>query len=242
MNMLIKNPMLKILLLSLVYSVASLASDNGSYDPNGKKTSTSVVIANFTIESLDEWERKSFVGETKYSIESEDNRKVLKAVSQSSASGMAKEKKIDLLKTPYLNWSWKISNKLTNLDETKKSGDDYAARVYVVKDGGWKIWNTRALNYVWSSNQPKGSQWDNAFVGDKAKMLALQGLNDSIGEWVTEKRNVYQDLIDTFGDKGSAKKNEEAYRYIDAVALMTDTDNSQTDAIAYYGNIFFTSN
>jgi hypothetical protein len=40
---------------------------------------------------------------------------------------------------------------------------------------------------------------------------------------LVEKRNVYQDLIDTFGDQGSEKANLKAYNYI---AIMTDTDNS----------------
>jgi len=122
---------------------------------------------------------------------------------------------IDLFETPFLNWSWKIDNALPNLDETIKDGDDYAARIYVVKDGGWKIWNTLALNYVWSSNQDKDAQWNNAFVGDNAKMYAIRGESDALEIWVTEKRNVYLDMIEQFGDKGSDKENEDAYRYLE---------------------------
>lgn len=197
-------------------------------------------IAQFENEDLSKWEAKSFVGETEYSLEQINNRKVLKAISQQSASGIAKEVKIDLLKTPYMNWSWRVENTLSDLDETTKSGDDYSARIYLVKDGGFFIWKTKALNYVWSSNQDKGAQWDNAFVGDKAKMLAVRGQKAAVGEWYAEKRHVYHDMISLFGDKGSPEKNEEAYRYIDAVAIMTDTDNSEQQATAYYGDIFFT--
>ena len=48
-------------------------------------------------------------------------------------------------------------------------------------------------------------------------------------------------MISQFGDKGSTEKNEKAYRYIDAVALMTDTDNSKSEATAYYRNIYFSA-
>jgi hypothetical protein len=69
-------------------------------------------------------------------------------------------------------------------------------------------------------------------------MVAVRGKNDPL-EWHREKRNVYQDLITAFGDKGSDKANEAAYGYIDAIAVMTDTDNSGASATAWYGDIFF---
>jgi hypothetical protein len=212
-----------------------------SDQPTNTPANQSVVIADFSQDKIENWESKSFKGETLYTIENIDEKMVLKAGSQDSASGLAKEGSIDLFATPYLNWSWKIENSLPGLTETEKDGDDYAARLYVVKSGGWKIWNTRALNYVWSSNQAAQTQWDNAFVGDNAKMFSVKGQGDTIGVWAVEKRNVYQDLIKLFGDKGSDKKNQQAYRYLDAVALMTDTDNSHKQAVAYYSNIYFSA-
>lgn len=200
-----------------------------------------ISIANFKTESLDEWQKKAFVGETQYQITQLDNQAVLKAQSQQSASGLAKELKVDLKKTPFLNWSWRIENRLPNMDETTKSGDDYAARLYIVKSGGFFIWETKALNYVWSSNQPKGSTWDNAYAGSNARMLALRSPDDDVMQWVNEKRNVYQDMITLYGDKGSDEANEAAYRYIDAVAIMSDTDDSKGDATAYYGDIYFSA-
>jgi hypothetical protein len=203
--------------------------------------SQTVHIAQFEQESLDAWEKKSFVDYTQYDITQLDNQTVLKAVSNQSASGLAKEIKIDLKQTPFLNWSWRIENYLPKMDETEKSGDDYAARLYIVKSGGFFIWKTKALNYVWSSNQPKGSIWDNAYAGSNARMLALRSPQDALGKWVTEKRNVFEDMIALYGDKGSIEANEDAYRYIDAVAIMSDTDDSKAKVSAYYGNIYFTA-
>ncbi len=70
-------------------------------------------------------------------------------------------------------------------------------------------------------------------------MMAVRGRTDVTKNWANEKRNVYQDLIELFGDRGSDQKNAQAYRFIDAVAIMTDTDNSQRSAVAYYGDIYF---
>ena len=199
-----------------------------------------IYVANFATDSLDNWEAKSFEGLTEYSIIEVAGKKLLQAKSDSSASGIAKELTIDLKKTPYLNWSWKVDTALGLMDETSKQGDDYAARLYVVKKGGWQIWKTIALNYVWSSNKNTGDTWDNAFAGENARMFALKD-KSHMAQWQSEKRNVYQDMIELYGDKGSDAENEEAYRYIDAVAIMTDTDNGGGKAEAFYGDIYFTA-
>ena len=191
-----------------------------------------VEISQFAQKTLDGWEVKSFAGETDYQIVDEGGSAVLAAKASSSASGLGKKIKVDLNKTPYINWSWRIDNRLDGLDEKTKSGDDYVARLYVVKSGGALIWKTKALNYVWSSNQAKETVWPNAFQPKNAIMLSVRGKEDQTGQWVTEKRNVREDLQKAFGKDIDR---------IDAVAIMTDTDNSGRQASAAYGEIFFTA-
>lgn len=188
-------------------------------------------VTRFADNGLNGWEQKSFAGETEYKLVSDNGGTALLATSDATASGLGKKIKIDLTKTPYLNWTWKINNTLDGLDETRKSGDDYAARLYVVKSGGPLIWKTKALNYVWSSNQLQGAEWKNAFQPKNAVMLAVRGKEDRAGQWVTEKRNVREDLKNAFG---------KYFDKIDAIAIMTDTDNSGATASAVYGDIFFT--
>lgn len=185
------------------------------------------------------WEAKEFSGESIYSVGEYKGRLALKALSHNSASGLVLKKKIDLSITPYINWSWLIEKKLLMLDERSKRGDDFVARIYVVIDGGLMFWQTQSLSYVWSSNQAKGLVWDNAFAGSSVKMMSVRGNTSQTGRWYEEKRNVYADLIDTFGDKGSEEENQKAYKYIDIIAIMTDTDNSEKEAESYYGDIIF---
>lgn len=193
---------------------------------------TQLNISDFAGERLKGWDAKSFVGQTDYSVVIENGRSVLRAHSNGTASGLGRKIKVDLTRTPYLNWSWKVEGQLSGLDEHSKSGDDYIARLYVVKSGGALIWKTRALNYVWSGNQSKGSTWPNAFQPKNATMLAVRGAEDETGVWVTEKRNVREDLERVFGKD---------FKSVDAIALMTDTDNSGRSATALYGEIFFTA-
>ena len=199
-----------------------------------------IAIADFENGDLQSWEGRSFKGTTDYQIISLGTEQVLQASSKDTASGLAIKVRVDLKATPYLNWRWQVIEKLTEQNERTKHGDDYAARVYVVIDGGFQFWKTMATNYVWSSQQSVGTTQDNAYSTKNAQMLDLQD-DDSPLTWHTEKRNVYQDFIRLFGDKGSEQANEKAYRYIDAIAIMTDTDDSGGKAKAYYDDIFFSA-
>ncbi|RLA22225.1 MAG: hypothetical protein DRQ61_06865 [Gammaproteobacteria bacterium] len=190
-----------------------------------------VLVSQFEKEELSGWEEESFAGETQYRLVDLNGEKVLKATSHAAASGLFKKVHIDLERTPYLNWSWRVEGLLSGLDERQKSGDDYPARIYVIVDGGLFFWKTKALNYVWSSNQPKESRWPNAYSSN-AQMIAVESGGEKLGRWVSEKRNIRDDLKNWFG---------ETFRYIDAVAVMTDTDNSKGAAVAYYRGLFFSS-
>ena len=187
------------------------------------------------------WEAKIFSGESIYSVVEYKGRMALKALSDKSASGLVLKQQVDLSITPYINWSWLIEKQLLNLNELSKAGDDFVARIYVVIDGGFLVWKTKSLSYVWSSNQAKNKVWDNPFTGSSVKMMSVQGSDSQKGKWYEEKRNLYQDLVDTFGDQGSESANLKAYKYIDIIAIMTDTDNSNQTAESYYGDIVFSA-
>lgn len=188
-------------------------------------------ISDFSQQSLSDWQEKEFSGKTRYQFIQLKGRTVLQAISNQSASGLFKEVHIDLNKTPYLNWSWSVNSQLKGIDEQTKAGDDYSARLYVVKKHSFLFWKTKALNYVWSSNQKKLTHWDNAFTS-QAKMLAVRGEEDATGKWYHEKRNVKEDLKRFFGVDIDS---------IDVLAIMTDTDNSKLSVSASYGEIYFSA-
>ena len=190
-----------------------------------------ISVSQFDSEGLTGWSEKSFSGHTRYTLVERAGTKVLMAESKSAASALYKKVRIDLVKTPYLNWDWLVTKHLGNINEQKQEGDDYPARVYVIINGGIFFWKTRALNYSWSSNQAKGTTWPNAY-SDNARMLALQSGSTNLGEWVSEKRNIRDDFQKLFG---------EDLRYIDGIAVMTDTDNSQGRAVTFYRHLFFSS-
>ena len=190
-----------------------------------------VVIGRFSAGDLTDWQPKAFQGETRYVFDNQSGRRALFAQSQGTASGLYREIRVDLNRTPWLNWSWRVDRVLKGVDERTQSGDDYPARVYVVVSGGAAFWKTRSLIYVWSSHQPVGATWNNAFTGNARVMALRSGIQDA-GRWVSEKRNIRTDFRQLFGEDLDA---------IDAVALMTDTDNSGQTATAWYGDLEFTA-
>ena len=190
-----------------------------------------VMVGPFSKATKQGWDEKSFRGHTEYTLVEDGGRTVLAAKSSSAASGLFKKIDIDLESTPVLNWSWKIDHVLAAADERSKKGDDYPARVYVVFSSGPLFWKTRTLNYVWSSNQSVDAEWPNAFTGS-AHMIAVEGGREQVGQWRTYRRNVREDFKKYFGEDMTQAH---------AVAIMTDTDNTDQSASAFYGDIFFTS-
>lgn len=181
----------------------------------------------YSIHDVAGWERERFKGETTYEIDSDG----LKARCDNSASGLFLRKTIDLRATPIVEWSWRVERVYDGaVDEKTKGGDDFPARLYVVKDGGVAVWRTRAINYVWASAMPVGADWPNPFAS-QAHMVALRsGPAGAPGEWVTERRNIRDDFKRFHGRD---------IETIDAVAIMSDCDNRGGTAEAWYGPVRF---
>jgi Protein of unknown function (DUF3047) len=187
-----------------------------------------IVLLSVSDKGWADWQEKSFEGSTSYTL-ADGEVTMVKAESNGTASGMFLEKEINIKDYPVLSWSWKVDKGLVAHDETTKAGDDYAARVYVVVSGGLFFWKTIAINYVWSSNSSSDKAWPNAYAGDNAQMLALRGSDNRQGEWHFESRNLRDDFQALF---------DRDIEVIDGIAIMTDTDDSGSSAVAIYGEMY----
>jgi len=189
-----------------------------------------IPVSRFAAEGLSGWESKSFKGKTDYRLIKEDSRTVVKATSHDSASGMILKISFQPLKHRYLRWSWKIADTIKGGDEKAKSGDDYAARVYVVFKGRY-FWQMKAINYIWANKLPKGNFVPSVYAAD-SKMVAVESGNGKAGQWLTEERDLFADYRTLFGtDPPEAE----------AIAIMTDTDNTGGVAEAWYGDIILST-
>ena len=193
-----------------------------------------IKVFEFTDKELSELTVRKVRGadnKTEYSVGSDKNGNYLKAIADNAASGLGKEIKIDLNKTPFINITWKIEKDIPGIDETAKKGHDFAARVFVIKKTGATALSNRAINYVFSSNQDVGSNSPSPYT-KKSIDNVLATTKTNLNEWVTVKANVKED----FKKFHNLDVNE-----LDGIAIMSDTDNSKKKSITYYQNIYFSS-
>ena len=195
---------------------------------------TEIKVFNFTETELSQLEVRKVRGadnRTVYTVGSNENGNFLKAVADNAASGLGKEVKIDLNKTPFINITWKIEKDLPGIKENSKKGHDFAARVFAVKKTGATPLSNRAINYVFSSNNVIGFNSPSPYT-KKSVDNVLASTKTNLDEWITVKANVKEDFKKFHGLD---------VKELDGLAIMSDTDNSKMKAIAYYQNIYFSS-
>lgn len=190
-----------------------------------------VPVSSFASSGLKGCSVINFNGSTKYRIVQEENSSRLRAFASSSASACYKELRVDLEKTPWIKWSWKIEKTFGDIAEQKKDGDDFPARLFVIADDGKSMWKNPVLNYIWANNTPPGTHWPSAY-GSNIIMIPVVYGSRNAGQWVTHHRNVKEDFKKLFGLD---------CRYVKLVALMTDTDSTGLSTTTYYGDIYFSS-
>ena len=190
-----------------------------------------IKVFDFSDEELKTLKVRKVKGETTWSVGSNENGNFIRAEAEGVGSGLGKEIEIDLNKTPFINIVWKVEKDLSGITENSKKGHDFAARVFVVKKTGKTPLSNRALNYVFSSNSNVDETWRSPYTKQSIDYV-LATTKKNLNEWVTVKANVKEDF---------KKFHSIDVDTLDGVAIMTDTDNSEKKAIAYYQNIFFSS-
>jgi len=191
-------------------------------------------VFDFTEKELSELQVRKVRGadnKTIYSVGSNEKGNFLKSVADNAASGLGKEIKINLNRTPFINITWKVEKDLSGIKENSKKGHDFAARVFVIKKTGATPLSNRAINYVFSSNNIVGANFPSPYT-KKSIDNVLASTKNNLNEWVTVKANVKED----FKRLHDLNVNE-----LDGLAIMSDTDNTKMKSIAYFQNIYFSS-
>ncbi len=236
----------RVLLLTwLLIAPACLWAQHGAVLEVGKFSGSQVGQA-----MPDGWQPLTFTKipkHTSYEVVKDGGVTIVKAVSEASASGLTKPVVIDPKEYPIVRWRWKIDNVLKGSDVTLKAGDDFPARLYITfaydpdkvsfgkklkYKAGRVIFGDipiGAINYVWETKAPVGTIIDNAYT-DFVKMIVVESGPQKIGMWINEERNIYEDYKKAFGEEPPM---------INGVAIMSDTDNTQERATAFYGDIMF---
>lgn len=185
-----------------------------------------ISFGSFAKSGLEGWTQKIFKGQTDYRIVNDAGQIVLQAKSSAAASGLVFKTEYNPQEYPVLAWRWKIDHIIAKGDSRTRSGDDYAARIYVIFPH-WFFAKTKTLNYIWSNRLPKEAVQPNAYTGN-AMMIAVESGSAMAGQWVSVQRNIIEDYRRAFGEDPPN---------VGAIAIMTDTDQTGESALAWYGDI-----
>ena len=187
---------------------------------------------------------------TSYSIQDWDGIAAVEARAESSMALLGRKVEIHLNDTPILCWRWRVDHVLKTADIHKRSGDDYAARIYLaftlpeeamsfttkatlkIARSIWgKDMPDAAINYVWDNKHPIGLQTPNAYTS-RAQMIVQQSGNAHAGKWIEERVNVKSDVSKLF-DTDKAK--------LFLLAVAADSDNTHESVKSGFADIHFVS-
>jgi len=197
--------------------------------------------------SLEAWRPLTFPKierHSTYAIASNDEKSEfwLRAESDGSASGMIWKSQYDVYAHPKLRWRWRVENVYLKGDATRKSGDDYPLRVYVVfqydpatASAGRRLKYGFAkavygeyppdsgLNYVWESRDNPAEYVVSPYTGSMMMFLKEKG-PAKVGQWVEEEADVLGDYRRAFGKDPPRTAS---------LAVMNDSDNTGEKAVSY---------
>lgn len=185
---------------------------------------------------------------TAYRVATVDGVVAVEARADSSMALLARPITIDLSATPILCWRWRVDAPVASADMTRKSGDDYAARLYVAFDipdramgAGTKfklgiarrLFGTvvpdAALNYVWDNRNPVGTHRKSPYT-DRAQLIVAETGTASAGRWQSERADVAADFARAFNNVPGTPIQ---------LAIASDTDNTASKAYAAFADIHF---
>lgn len=143
-----------------------------------------------------------------------------------------------------LDFSWRVDGLPEGANLKDAGATDAPARILLAFGGDRSKWSARAhrlselsllltgeplpyatLAYVWSLDDPVGTVLSNPRT-DRIRKVVVESGAQHVGQWRDHRRDVRADFIRAFGEEPGP---------LEAVALMTDTDNTGSSLHAWYG-------
>jgi hypothetical protein len=147
-----------------------------------------------------------------------------------------------------LNWSWKALKNIPDADNTQGHVDDAPLRIVLGFEGdksklplkdqlGFELAKLisghdlpyATLMYIWSEKNELEQVITNKHLSRIKSIVVDSGVKD-LGQWRTHNRSIEADFKKAYGEKPGK---------LIAVGIMTDTDNTNHEVQAKYGDIEF---
>lgn len=196
------------------------------------------------------WRDISYPGErqTRYRVAVVAGKAAIEAAVDGSMSLMARPISVDLSQTPVLCWRWYVDAPVAKADMTRKSGDDYAARIYVAFDmpdsalsGSTKLKlrmargmfgrnvPDAAVIYIWDNKHAIGTARKSSYT-DRSQLVVAESGSARARKWVSERADLAEDF-------GKAFRNQPGKPI--QLAVAADGDNTNSKGRAAFADIHF---
>jgi hypothetical protein len=166
-----------------------------------------------------------------FTLVEDEGYRALRLRSHMDHSTITKEIRVSLRATPILEWRWKVLKLPAGADIRKKETSDLTGHIFVIWPRFPAMLRSRLIGYVWDSAAPAQTVEKSRKTSTVIFFVLRSGPND-IGQWLTERRNVYEDYRRAFGEDPQDPP---------AIALSIDTNDTRSEAEALIGRIVFKS-
>jgi len=194
------------------------------------------------------WIHQTFPGKrpTVYQYQPKDGRAALAVHAASSASMLRQTVRVEPAQLGQLRFSWMVPALIGAADLTQRDGDDSPVRVVLAFEGDRARFSARnaalselselltgeplpyaTLMYVWSNHRAAGTVVINPRT-DRIRKLVMESGPGRLSQWLDYERDVRADFLKAFGEPPGA---------LLAIGIMTDTDNTRSEAQAWYGPV-----
>ena len=199
--------------------------------------------------NLNKWKTFQFSKDkkpTKFEILTDNKNSYLQIRCDSSASGLICKTKLNPNHYSLLKWKWKVENIIPNTDGKIKDGDDYAIRLYVMFEQDStqiSFWSKlekqavklitgyeppyKSLCYVWANSGSDSLNYFSPYTDD-VMIIPKQFGKENCNQWITEQINIVEDFEKYF---------KQEIPTIACLAILGDTDNTESQTISYIDDI-----
>jgi hypothetical protein len=182
--------------------------------------------------ALAEWDKPVLFGSGDWKVVDDSGDPVIKLRTESSSFALEKSIDVDLSKTPYLEWKWKVTVLPTGGNFESPAADDQAGQLLVIFPKTL-FERRKVITYIWDPTAAKGTIAAGAGpIYLNVKAIVVESGYDQLGKWLTEKRNVVEDFKNIFG-----VTPERAV----AIRLQINSQHTKTIAEVFWKTIRFIS-
>ena len=194
------------------------------------------------------WHSRSFPGKkmTVYSPAVLDGRQAIFSDSRGSASMMRQTVRIEPGALGRIGFAWKVPQLIPDADMGLRDHDDSPVRVMLAFEGDRSRLSVRdgllselartltgeempyaTLMYVWCNKQPTGAVITSPRT-DRIRSIVMESGPSRLNQWIDYERDVRADFEKAFGEAPGA---------LIGVAIMSDSDNTNSASSAWYGAV-----